>query len=137
MPPPLNRYFPPKGGAKIAQGEGKNRARTAHARIVAPPLGFGGGVKKFACFARNFAPPLVQVFSAPVVICRVNTKITSCGADATCNLWVNTFSRAIFLVNVLKSECSESMFLPMLFSFSDSIKLINTFIKPVLGLKIR
>ena len=85
---------------------------------------------------RAILPPPVQVFSAPVVICRVNTKITSCGADATCNLWVNTFSRAIFLVNVLKSECSESMVLPMLFSFSDSIKLINTFIKPVLGLKL-
>ena len=85
---------------------------------------------------RAILPPSVQVFSAPVVICRVNTKITSCGADATCNLWVNTFSRAIFLVNVLKSECSESMVLPMLFSFSDSIKLINTFIKPVLGLKL-
>ena len=71
-----------------------------------------------------------------MILLGVNTKITSCGADATCNLWVNTFSRAIFLVNVLKSECSESMVLPMLFSFSDSIKLINTFIKLVLGLKL-
>ena len=103
----------------------------------------GGGVKKICLLCAQFYPPPWSRFYSPLLSSVGLTQRLQVAERMQLVIFgltpvnVQTFSRAIFLANVLKSECSENMVLPMLFCFSDSIKLINTFIKPVLGLKIR